>query len=258
MRKIGEIGVCVIGFGVAYNIGWRTGYNYNFKVAANADEKHTEHMLITYPEEWDMEARGQLIDVPKDSAEYKALERKMTRTVVSHGKKKKRYRVIRIQRYQNKSLWRRYAARRHAVAEENSGNPNELLLFHGTDNLTKILEQGFDFRLANDGMFGKGTYFAENSSKSNLYIASKGKTKKMLICRVALGRPYVVAYAWKFLRPPKKDESLWIFWKEKNNFHSILGDSKKFKPTSPLNYREFVIYHTDQAYPQYVVEYRII
>lgn len=55
------------------------------------------------------------------------------------------------------------------------GNANELLLFHGTRAADPQLiysseEEGFDFRLsADNGSYGKGTYFHEMASYSHKF-----------------------------------------------------------------------------------------
>ena len=59
-----------------------------------------------------------------------------------------------------------------------NGEDNERLLFHGTKNTPpKAIynsEQGFDNRLASQGMNGEGTYFAELSSYSHNYAQGRG------------------------------------------------------------------------------------
>ena len=48
---------------------------------------------------------------------------------------------------------------------------NEYYLFHGTTEATvgAIEKQGFEDRLASKGLFGKGMYFAESSTKADQY-----------------------------------------------------------------------------------------
>ena len=55
---------------------------------------------------------------------------------------------------------------------------NEHFLFHGAPQefIESIIKQGIDFRLSNEGMFGKGAYFAESSTKADQYAG------KILIC----------------------------------------------------------------------------
>ena len=68
-------------------------------------------------------------------------------------------------------MWERYVHRKMEIAEENDHESNERLLFHGSSFINAIVQNGFDERHAYIGsMFGAGIYFAEHSSKSNLYV----------------------------------------------------------------------------------------
>ena len=51
---------------------------------------------------------------------------------------------------------------------------NEHFLFHGApqEYIESIIKQGIDFRLSNEGMFGKGAYFAESSTKADQYAGT--------------------------------------------------------------------------------------
>ena len=52
---------------------------------------------------------------------------------------------------------------------------NEHFLFHGAKSefIDAILKQGIDFRLGNKGMFGRGAYFAEMSTKADQYTGKE-------------------------------------------------------------------------------------
>lgn len=49
---------------------------------------------------------------------------------------------------------------------------NECLLFHGTRNVSAILDSGLDFRVGGNGKFGKGIYMAECASLSHGFSSS--------------------------------------------------------------------------------------
>jgi hypothetical protein len=147
-------------------------------------------------------------------------------TVPGSGKEPRSFPMVRAVRIQNIPLWRDYAYRRQAMIakygdalahsdanEWLSTRPiltatnqvvgllerrvNENFLFHGTDPTTAetLKQTGFDARVSSlVGMFGGGSYFAENSSKSNQYIPGPeaqptpfGNPYQMLFCRVLLG-----------------------------------------------------------------------
>lgn len=47
---------------------------------------------------------------------------------------------------------------------------NEYFLFHGMkDNMKQIVTQGLDSRMSSNGLFGKGIYLAESSTKADQY-----------------------------------------------------------------------------------------
>ena len=77
---------------------------------------------------------------------------------------------------------------------------NQRLLFHGTGDFEvakSIATEGFDNRVSNGGLYGRGTYFAAQTCKSAQYATADGLAKAspqmlgtMLIARVAVGDPY--------------------------------------------------------------------
>ena len=78
---------------------------------------------------------------------------------------------------------------------------NERLLLHGTKTFEvgkTIASEGFDNRVAKDGLFGKGTYFAAQTCKAAQYASIHGMSQKasqqmpgtMLLARVAIGDPF--------------------------------------------------------------------
>jgi len=65
--------------------------------------------------------------------------------------------LFQIQKVQNRKLWERYAHRRQEVGDENGGQANERMLFHGSSFINAIVQKGFDERYAYiGGMFGAG------------------------------------------------------------------------------------------------------
>ena len=74
-----------------------------------------------------------------------------------------------ISRIQNKLLWREYAAERKRVSSQNGGDPNEAHMWHGTRtaapaDLYREHECAFDPRFSNQGLWGRGSYFAKDST----------------------------------------------------------------------------------------------
>ncbi|CAH3024597.1 unnamed protein product [Porites evermanni] len=101
-----------------------------------------------------------------------------------------------------------------------------------------------------------GIYFAENSSKSNQYVYGIGGgsgcalhkdkscylcERQLLLCRVALGKPFYQFSAVKMAHAPP-------------GHHSVIG-----RPSSDgLSFAEYVVYRGEQAYPEYLITYKIV
>lgn len=182
--------------------------------------------------------------------------------------------VLAIYAVFNSFTYEKYSQYKNAVLGEGShlesrnlaGHLLEKHMFHGTGmecNLYEngewcgsetcpvcnICKSGFDMKrvLANTGFarFGKGLYFAFNSSKSHDYnkkserITSDGKRIcATLVCRVVAGKAAIFYEDQpKLLNPPP-------------GYDSVLGEVGK-----KLNYPELVIFNQDGALPSYIVIY---
>lgn len=203
-----------------------------------------------------------LIDLLSNDKEYLMVEDEMQSTIRQHQRDNgnmggffNRYGIVRIQKIQNRKLWDRYIHRRHEIADDNGGQYNEKMLFHGSPFINAIIQKGFDERHAwQGGMFGAGIYFAENSSKSNQYVYGIGGSgchvhqdkscyqchRSLLLCRVVLGKSFLQFSALKISHSPP-------------GHHSVIG-----RPSvGGLHFPEYVIYRGEQAYPEYLVTYQI-
>ena len=119
------------------------------------------------------------------------------------------------------------------------GEINEKHLFHGTSSeevVHCICREGFDWRVCgkNGTLYGNGSYFARDASYSNNYSLkySSGK-QQMFLSRVMVG-----AYTkgkHDLARPPQ-------------SFNSCVDVEEDPKI--------FVVFHDDQSYPEYLIEYK--
>ena len=164
-----------------------------------------------------------------------------------HGSSK--YVVTEAYQVSNLPLWRRYQRfvrsiqdkhKQHGVSVEEI-NPsvsealtefarelkvdlagNERLLLHGTGDLKvakAIATEGFDNRVARNGLFGKGTYFAAQTCKSAQYATPDGMKSKaspqmvgtMLIARVAIGDPFYTEGHCNKLTRALPERSLFLY-----------------------------------------------
>mmetsp|Transcript_35959 Transcript_35959/g.101256 ORF Transcript_35959/g.101256 Transcript_35959/m.101256 type:complete len:241 (-) Transcript_35959:97-819(-) len=173
----------------------------------------------------------------------------------------KEYYVDAVQRVQNPALWRRYAARRGQVTRNGPYSVKtsqhmpeggcsleaqlaEAYLFHGTSDAVAqhICANGFDTSKCNDGLFGRLLCFADSCTKADEYSGG-GSQRTMLICRVALGKPFCT----KDQTPAKAA----LLQQLGSGHDSIHGDR-----TCTSAFQEFAIADGQQAYPEYLVRYR--
>jgi len=138
---------------------------------------------------------------------------------------------------------------------------NEVLLFHGTKSniVDFIIQQGFEERIAKDeGTFGAGIYFAENSSKSDEYITpdSNGFCK-LFLCRVCLGIPFVATQSLiSIRRPPCRNGDIGPCVHDRAD--SVLAECKRTGNQNATleRYREFIVYDRSQCYPEFLITFK--
>jgi hypothetical protein len=89
--------------------------------------------------------------------------------------------------------------------------------------------------------FGRGLYFAHNSSKANDYTSPNSTTglRVMFQCDVACGKVYCTQYDMTSLTSPP------------SGYDSVEG-----VPGGSLNYPEMVVYNEDAVMPRYIVFYK--
>ena len=218
---------------------------------------------VTYPETWDGEGHEfRLVSLAKSSDEYRTVEKLCLTQQLrkSGGYVKGKIRVRKISRVQSPHVWEQYTLRRAIVASENGGKPNERLLWHGTEAASIIMRTGLDPRVCSlDGMFGGGVYFADKSTKSVRYTSAttKGKRGQMLLCRVSLGRQLVKYSADPGLRRVPQPSPVWPSqfgnWLRAESYHSIFASAKG----SSLLMNEYIVYFTNQGYPEYLVDFEL-
>ena len=123
---------------------------------------------------------------------------------------------------------------------------NEMRLFHGTNPevVEAICKQNFDWRVngKNGTVYGQGSYFAVNSSKSDWYAKEDNKRSKFMFVAKVLAGSYTEGKS-SYQRPPSKNPG---------NPASDLYDSCVDNMSSPSI---FVIFQNDQLYPEYIIEY---
>lgn len=194
-------------------------------------------------------------------------------------------RVTKVERIENAQLWRKYGHERREIRPavkdrlctvsthrqasnewlhslELEAARGEVLLFSGApsgqsgnpDVISAVWREGFDERVASlGGMFGVGVYFAERCSKADAYAGGSSQTKaKMFLSRVVLGTPHLTSSTLNGLRrPPTISGKLDAPGRVS---HERRCDSVIFDGTNK-NYKEFIVYHRYQCYPEFLIEY---
>ena len=93
---------------------------------------------------------------------------------------------------------------------------------------------------------------------SPVWQCKPGDSGTLLLCRVTLGRPMLKYLPQQNMRRPPDPfpffgwEHLQM-WMRGAKFHSVLADSRY----SGLLMNEYIVYHTNQAYPEYVVKFEL-
>eukprot|EP00252_Welwitschia_mirabilis_P023075 TRINITY_DN642_c0_g2_i4.p1 TRINITY_DN642_c0_g2~~TRINITY_DN642_c0_g2_i4.p1 ORF type:complete len:315 (+),score=37.72 TRINITY_DN642_c0_g2_i4:119-946(+) len=154
--------------------------------------------------------------------------------------------VTRIQKVFNRELEIRFLNARRNLFEPNI-DPQPL--FHGTDDaaIEGITKEGFRLPRANkNNMFGRGCYFATDSSKSAQNIYTKG-SNKLFLCSVLLGKTWTVQEDHPDMDPEKL---------RKKGFDSVYS-KRGGVGTGGTSYDEFIVYNPAQALPEYVVHFKM-
>lgn len=134
-------------------------------------------------------------------------------------------------------------------------NLNEFFLYHGAECHDDICRAGFDPRRGGQQagkMFGRGSYFAENFSKADLYAGPEPfvcckEEICVLIVRVALGESYGTEEAMPdIMLPPDREDA-------DHPYDSVWAKTRD--DGGSVDHREYVIYNGAQALPSFRVWY---
>lgn len=195
---------------------------------------------VQYPDSWQkMDMNEQdfthyvLCELPISSDEFV----KVYETIMSRDRPDG-VQVCQIHRIQNPFRWRRYQTFRTEIARR--GECNEAVLFHGTCHgaATSIFQTGFNRSYCgkNGKFFGEGIYFSKNFSYSchpKYSVPDADGFQYIIMSKVLVGLSGLGSPGIK--TPPKGCDSA---CDDANNI--------------------FVTFHDDQAYPEYLVKYRVV
>ena len=190
------------------------------------------------------EVKISLLDEDTETEEYERVTEQFLLTLPNAN-------ILKVQRIQNKVLWRRYFNRSRLMREFDRLSFRQELLFHGTRNKKPELiyggGEGFDMRFSSSGLWGRGNYFAENSKYSDSYAHHVSGARVMFAALVLTGNSIQLPENRSLTKPP---------------FMPVRGD-----PGTAIQHRYdsvcgitggthvYITYDNDHAYPAYLITY---
>jgi len=208
-----------------------------------------ENKQIALPKEWrNIDEENCTIEpLAQNDPEYQLVLQNFSKTLPSKA-------IVSIKRIQNARFWREYSQEKEKLKNLRTKaglhpDVKEQHLWHGTRNVHPEvvyagLEECFDMQYANDGMWGRGLYFAVNSSYSDDYAhPSIVGTKLFMLCRVMVGDTIKQDSDRSIRKAPER-----LGLKEKIPYESIEG----FTGNSVI----YILYRMRRAYPEYLIEYK--
>lgn len=208
-------------------------------------------LYIEYPPYWEShrdDEEFQILPLDDESDEFQSVAERFLSTLTNAD-------IRRIDRIQNRVLWRKYIDKSREMCQFGEGVLNEQLLFHGSrTNNPELIYKGdasFDMRFSHDGLWGHGNYFAVNASYSNSYaFTSVMLHKKMLAAWVLTGRSFHSEQHNSFTYPPYLDSGADVAQggvrRRHDSVNGTIGGSKVY-----------ITYDNTLAYPAYLITYTV-
>ncbi|XP_051258312.1 LOW QUALITY PROTEIN: protein mono-ADP-ribosyltransferase PARP14-like [Dicentrarchus labrax] len=212
---------------------WQTGITYKIK-------RNDSVTTLELPPQWEPmhEEVFKKVELQPTSPEYQAVAQGFLKTA--------KYTIRKIERVQNLYLWNAYAVcRQRILAKNGPADLGEKSLYHGTsvESCDCIERDRFDrsFAGAHAAAYGKGVYFAVNAaySANGFSPADAAGLKRLYVALVLTGR-YTVGNSSMKSPPPRGSDRT-------DCFDTVVD--KKQPPSM------FVIFHDDQAYPEYLITF---
>jgi len=258
------------------------------EAAAAAAQKAQQHLLaeetarlraqlqestVTFPPEWTEQADDggdrtdvawwrdgrQLVPVNRDTDEWERAARLMHESLPAAE-------LTAVERFENRLLWKSYAAKRAAVALKRGGDANEQWLWHGTGDLSPAdalqHEAGMDPRFSRAGYYGGGLYLAERARYSNYgrypHVLQDRRRRQLVLLRAAVGRPrdygHTVSKETRALTMPPQEGPGVLFDAVRGGLHHPERLGVHVHPDAS---RMVVLYDLAQAYPAFIVTYTL-
>ncbi|XP_061566313.1 protein mono-ADP-ribosyltransferase PARP14-like isoform X2 [Cololabis saira] len=213
---------------------WQNGNVYKLK----RSESEADWQL---PKHWEpmQEEYFKKVELQPNSNEYQEVAKGFNKTA--------KYNIHKIERVQNSYLWYAYSVCRQRILTKNgSQDLGEMWLYHGTsaESCNCIERDRFDRSYAGKhaALFGKGVYFAVNANYSATRYSPPDTSglKRLYVSHVITGR-YTVGNS-TMVGPPRRGSD------STDCFDSLVDNLQQ--PSM------FVIFHDDQAYPEYLITFK--
>uniref|UniRef100_H2ZUR6 Poly [ADP-ribose] polymerase n=1 Tax=Latimeria chalumnae TaxID=7897 RepID=H2ZUR6_LATCH len=196
------------------------------------------------PQEWEDMDDQLIMPVPllPKSREYQEVEKNFKKTASDST-------VVKIERIQNLFLFRSYKVRKNLMSKKNGvAGANEKILFHGTagDACSSINRHGFNRSFAgqNGVNYGYGVYFALKAkySANNKYSKPDAAGHRYIYQAKVLAGMFTEGKKGMKVPPARST-------KDATDLYDSVVDSIS-------NPEMFVIFHDDQAYPEYLITFK--
>ncbi|KAM9500818.1 protein mono-ADP-ribosyltransferase PARP11-like [Clarias gariepinus] len=203
---------------------------------------------LSVPDHWekmDAKAPYEAFIVDRQTSEFKKVETYVREV----GLLPNTLNIYFIYRIQNVDLWALYCRKKSQLKRiKGQSHIEERWLFHGTgmDNVHSICLYNFDCRISESvrsgNFYGKGTYFSIHAAYADIYSKDRSQghrngTRIMFLARVIVGN-YRIGQPG-FCKPDGD---------QIENIHDSCVDNTLYPKT-------FVIFNSNQIYPEYVLEY---
>jgi len=171
-------------------------------------------------------------------------------------KSTKKVNIIQIEKVINHRLKSLYNLELQQVKQKNNNNPDIQYvrhLFHGTSKVHPSLifngEKGFMMQFAAEGMWGRGTYFAEKASYSHTYAYLHSNVRQLFLCEVIVGDSHYCNSDRSLKVPPEKTYKTSTLGLASERYDSVSGDTG--------GSRVYIVYDNNKAYPTYLISYTV-
>ena len=206
---------------------------------------------LAYPSHWEhQDSNCMLKMVSQGTAEWIRVKQQMTEPCFPT-------RILRIERIQNRWLWKAYDQSRKRVSDKTNGQLYEKELFHGTRMTRPIKiynsEQGFDNRLSSRaGLWGEGAYFAVRAKYSDGYAFTNLEGyKQMFMVKVITGITCKYQHEDRNIKAPP------VIPMSSTHSNGLTFEDQRYDSVSGYTHGSevFVIYEHGRVYPEYLITY---